>query len=1239
MLLPQKNRSLQFSTFLLLVLLLFVGNVRAQQYLEFTENKGQWLSSIAYQADMPTGTFALKKDGGFRVLLHNTDDLQSISEYLHGHKHTSSAAASKSKTTAAAASLPSDGVLRSHCYEISFLNANPHPECIAEKPVNTFNNYFIGNDSSKWASNCQVFTAVTFKNIYPNIDIRYYTDNGSLKYDFIVHPGGNEEQIALYVAGANSVNVKNKSLFIHTSVGTVEEAEPYSYEVTGKGRQPIVTQFVNKGNIVYFKVAASEAYHRRTNTLVIDPQLIFSTFTGSRSSNWGFTATYDIYGNFYAGGIVFGTGFPVTNGAFQTSFKGGNDNTNEGVSSGFDIGITKFNAGGSARLYSTYIGGSGNEYPHSMVVDGNDQLIFAGRTTSKDYPTRSTDFGPCGGDFDIIVSKFNASGSVLTASVKIGGSGSDGVNIANKYPLGGSNKGAISIRRNYGDDSRSEVIVDNNNNVYLSSCTQSTDFPKSNNAPQKQNGGANSVGRTQDAVVLKLSPDFNQLLFSTYLGGSDDDAAFVLAISPVNQNIYVAGTTASNNFPTNKTNTLFPTYEGGICDGFVTVFTNNGDKILYSSYFGTSGADVIYGIQTDRFGYPYVMGTTTGSWTVTNNVAFKQPGGKQFISKLAPDLSKWEYSTVFGNNVPFPNLSPTAFLVDRCENVYVSGWGGRLNTILGYDNSGTNGLFVTNNAYQKNTDGSDFYFIVLERNAKSQLYGSFFGQDDNVGSTPDHVDGGTSRFDKNGIIYQSVCANCDGPAGIFQTTLGAVAPQNGALIRGRGGCNLAAIKIAFNLAGIGAYIQSSINGQVRDTSGCVPLTVAFTDIIGAGKKYIWNFGDGTKNDTTTLPTAKHEFTQIGTFKVMLVSIDSSACNIADTSYTQIRVRNDEAKLALQLAKIGGCQSQTYSFTNASIAPPGKPFGNNSLTLSFGDGAVTQLGSGASIQHTYAAQGTYGVKLTLNDTNYCNYPDSIYKQLRISPTVKAQMSTPAKGCAPYLAEIQNTSLGGTDFVWNFGDGTSFTGAEPAVHLYTQPGTYTITLAATDTTTCNKTDIASNTIQITGKPNTNFLYTPTIPQVNTPFTFTNTTPDAILFKWTFGDGDSLITTRADTLVQHAYTYSGIFEVCLTAYNTTNCDSTQCQRIQSVINKQVAVANAFSPTGTNQIIKIQGHGIAGINWRIYNRWGVLVYHGTNKNEGWNGRYKGELQPQDVYTYTLDIEYGDGTKSQQTGDITLLR
>lgn len=1220
--LKNKELKIRIKIWLLCTFCCINYNLYAQNYLEFVENKGQWNKEINFKGEITNGAIALQKTG-YRFMLYHNADLENRSAFFHGHKHNS-----KETNT------NKDGfTLRSHVYEVKFLNANPNPIIVTEKQMESYNNYYIDNDPSKWATGCRIFNTITYKDIYPNIDVRYYTNDNSLKYDFIVRKGGNVNDIILFFDGVEDLKIKKGDLIIKTSVQEVKELAPYSYVINNKGKEEVKCNFNLKGNIVKFKI--KEPINNDA-TLVIDPTLIFSTFTGSTADNWGYTATYDGSGNFYAGGIVLSTGFPVSNGAFQSSYQGG---INTGEGSGFDVGIMKFNSTGSNRIYATYLGGSSsNEQPHSLVVDKNNNLIVAGRTSSVNtFPTTLPTYG-AGGGWDIFLTKFNATGTAVINSIRIGGTGNDGVNIRPKYPTGSTN-GAITIRRNYGDDARSEVIVDENDNIYLASCTQSADYPTSMGAAQTVKGNTPIGGIYQDAVLIKTTPDLSSILFSTLFGGNGDDAAFVLALNPSNNNIYFAGGTASTDLPGDTSNVLYKINQGGgsNVDGFVSILKNDGSQFLKTTYMGTNGIDIVFGIQFDKFSYPYIMGITTGNWPVIN-ANYSQTNGKQFISKLQPDLSNFIFSTKFGTNQSSPNISPVAFLVDRCENIYVSGWGGGINgdpSANYVPNQSTAGLPVTADAIKTNSDGSDLYFFVLEKNAQSLMYGSFFGQNDNAASIGEHVDGGTSRFDRNGVIYQSVCANCGGGA-TFPTTPGTWSPNNGT---GGQRCNLAAIKIAFNFAGVGSSVQSSVNG-VKDTSGCVPLTVTFKDTIANATKYIWSFGDGSPEATTLVPFVQHQYNSIGDYPVRLVSIDSNTCNIADTSYTTLRVRNDDAFPSFTETRLLPCTSLQYSFTNTSTFPLGKPFKSNSFTWDFGDGTTLNAGS-QTVTHTYAAAGNYIVKLILNDTNYCNSPDTATKTLNVAPLVIAKFSTDNAGCLPYTATFKNTSTAGTNFIWDFGDGSPTSNATNPTHKYTTAGSFTVKLKAIDNGTCNKIDSSSFTITVSPNPNSSYDFTPKPPQVNTPVTFINNSTGGAKYTWHFGDGDSLVTTNLNAPVIHQYNQTKIFNSCLIVANSFNCKDTSCIPIQARIVPKVGVANAFTPNGDgiNDKIYVQGFGIQKMTWRIFNRWGKLLFTGISLARGWDGKYNGEIQPQDVYNYVLDVLFSDGSTKVLKGDITLLK
>lgn len=1190
----------------LFTFLLVVQDAIAQ--VQFIENKGQWDESVQYLAKMGDASFYLNENG-FVVDQHHSGDMLAAKEKVHEvMEHSKKLLKDIS------------GRIRSHAYKVEFLNAG-NPSIVGEKPVATVNNYFIGDDPSKWAAGCKIYRVVQYRNIYPGIDIRYYVDGtNNLKYDFIVHPGADVSAIKMKYSGTDKLNVDKRELVVTTSLGENRSLRPYTYQVVDNQRQEVECNYMIRKNVVSFKVKN----YNPAKTLIIDPTLIFFTYSGSTADNWGFTATYGYDGSFYGGGIVHGTGFPTSTGSYNENFNGGN----------YDIGIIKLTPNGNNRVYATYIGGDGLDQPHSLIEDRQGNLVLSGRSNSTNYPeipANAPNTGP-GGNWDIVVTKLNATGTALIGSLKIGGSGEDGVNVGER-----STDGQGSLRRNYGDDSRSEVLLDNAGNIYVAACTVSSDFPIVGGVQASRGGG-------QDAVLLKINPSCSNILLSTYIGGTGDDAAYVLTIAG-NGNIYVAGGTNSADLPgISPSGVIKPFFsQSGAsnddCDGFVLELNNAGNTILRGTYIGTGKADQVYGITQDKFGYIYIMGTSEGNMPVINATYFNQ-GSKQFIGKLEKDLSAYIYATVFGStNATVPNISPTAFMVDQCENVYVSGWGGMANS--GYNNGNVKGMPTTPNAIYRNSDatGSDFYFIVLEKNADSLLFGSFYGQTDAPAGSDhgisfgDHVDGGTSRFDKRGYIYQAICANCFRQVP-FPGTPGTWSPSNQAVTGGS--CNLGMIKIEMDFTGVSAGLQAFIKGVPDDTVGCIPLQVDFKDIYGEGKLYYWDFGDGN-GDTTTTPYSSNIYVNTGQYQVRLIAIDSATCNIADTAYLTITAGDNRIDLDFNAIKIGPCTSNEYSFQNTSTAPNGNINNPNIFIWDFGDNTAPDTASyNSTITHTYAGPGTYPVTLRVIDPLFCNSPGDTIKLVRLSPEVKSMFTTPAKGCVPYNAEFENTSLGGLNFLWDFGDGTTSTDVAPT-HLYALPGQYVITLIANDSTSCNQSDTSQFTITVYENPAAAFTWNPLQPEYNTTTDFVNKSVGAVSYLWNFGDGDTSNITHPS----HIFPQTGTFNVCLQATNIAGCMDTVCAAVDALINPILDVPNAFTPgkPGLNSKIGVVGFGIQKMEWKIYNRWGQMVFESSSPDGKWDGTFQGAAQPTDVYTYTLKATLADGKKVTRTGDITLIR
>ena len=432
--------------------------------------------------------------------------------------------------------------------------------------------------------------------------------------------------------------------------------------------------------------------------------------------------------------------------------------------------------------------------------------------------------------------------------------------------------------------------------------------------------------------------------------------------------------------------------------------------------------------------------------------------------------------------------------------------------------------------------------------------------------------------------------------------------------------------------------QASIDAILNDTSGCVPLKVDFRDTLQKGKKFYWNFGDNSPVVITTSFDVSHTYTAVGVYTVVLIAEDSSTCNIRDTAYKIIKAGNNEVKLDFLTQKLLPCESLTMQYTNTSVPTAGN-FSPRSFYWDYGDGSPRDTAAFSPPRiHTYAQAGVYTVKLFIQDTTFCNSPDSVEKTIRISPIVKASFNTQSIGCAPYTAVFENTSLAGTDFVWEFGDNSFSTAIDPT-HLYNAPGIYNVRLIAKDTNTCNKIDTSAFfRITVVAKPTALFTWAPNPPLENTPVRFTNlSSPDATRFLWNFGDGES--STERNPV--HQYNTTGRFTAELIAYNDAGCSDTFRLAVNVVIIPLLDVPNAFTPGrfGENGFGSVKGFGIGKMDWKIYNRWCQLIFQSSNRKAGWDGTFKGKLQPMDVYAYTLDVEFTDRKKLRKTGDITLIR
>lgn len=832
----KKILSLCFIVFLGLSL---ADAANSRDRLSFVENKGQWEDVVRFKSEFRGGALFFE-ESAITFLMQNPDDLESF----------------RSRKFADPSDALPDPIMRMYAYRLRFKGANPNVQIFGMKPFSDYYNFYLGNDPSRWKSQVPVFHSICYKQLYEGVDLYYTSVKSSYKYEFHLQPHVAPEQIAMQYEGTDYLRVKEGNLYIGISDYETVELKPFAYQESENGeKEEIECRFIVKNNKVSFRLGKYDP----GKALVIDPVMVFCSYTGSYADNWGYSATYDKSGNMYGGGVAFGSGYPVTLGAFQVNYALGGS---------CDISITKYSADGTTIIYSTYLGGTGSEVPHSLVVNDNDELYVLASTSSDDFPVTSQGFDTLFsyttspthfvltntiyyvGGMDIAIAKFDASGSRLMGSTYFGGSGFDGLSTD------------VGLRKNYADEVRGEIMVDAYSNVYVVSSTASADLPVTSGAFQRQYGG----GR-QDGCVAKFSYDLQHLIWCSYLGGDSSDALYSMVLDK-NSNLYVCGGTKSRNLPVTSS-VVQNSYGGGVSDGFVANISTNGNQLKALTYYGKEGYDQTYLIKMDQAGYVYVMGLTDATgMTWVSNAQWYVSGGGQFISKLNPHLTKVKWSTAFGSGQRTgPDLSPTALMVDLCGHIYFSGWGSpAVNAHVGNTNCGTRGLPLSTNALKLITDNNDFYFLTLDANASNLLFGSFFGGF----ASSDHVDGGTSRFDRKGCIYQAICSSCGGVNDMPVTSNAAARNNNSA------NCNLCVVKIDFNIMEVVA--DFSMPNVV-----CAPYLVLFKNssklVSDSTTSFFWDFGDGTSS-TQKDPT--HYYAQSGTYTVRLIVSDTSSCNGSDT---------------------------------------------------------------------------------------------------------------------------------------------------------------------------------------------------------------------------------------------------------------------------------------------------------------------------------------------------------------------
>jgi len=582
---------------------------------------------------------------------------------------------------------------------MKLIGANPKPQIKGLDQLPGKSNYFIGNNPTQWHSDVPNYGKIRYENVYSGVDLVYYGNQRQLEYDFVVAPRAAPDVIRLSFEGADKIEIDSQGgLVLTAGSATVHQRKPRVYQTTDAAQREIPGAYVLNGE---HSVTLQLAGYDRTKPLVIDPVLVYSTYLGGTGEEGAEAISVDAFGNAYVTGYTLSSDFPTAS-ALQSTPGGDRD-----------VFVAKLNAAGSAIVYSTFLGGSHYEEAADLAVDSSGNVYVTGVTSSSDFPTANSfqpisDNGAATRNGDAFVTKLNATGSALIYSTYLGGSFQDWGNgiavdsVGNAYVTGVTYSADFphpnSLQPNFGGifvaklnaggtalaysfrwasefDKGSAIAVDASGSAYVTGyagCGFQTV-----NALQPTCGGTGPYG---DAFVAKLNPAGSAFVYWTYLGGSNEDEGSSIKVDG-DGNVYVAGSTASTDFPT--VNALQSSFGGGPpyapFDVFVAKLNPTGSTLVYSTYLGGSRVERAGRMAVDSSGEVYVTGFTSSyDFPLANalqpTLSCNGSDVDAFVVKLNPTGTALVYSTYLGGtdaDVGFPTSAAVA--VDRSGAAYVTG--------------------------------------------------------------------------------------------------------------------------------------------------------------------------------------------------------------------------------------------------------------------------------------------------------------------------------------------------------------------------------------------------------------------------------------------------------------------------------------------------------------------------------------------------------------------------------------
>ncbi|MGH7975433.1 MAG: SBBP repeat-containing protein, partial [Limisphaerales bacterium] len=599
--------------------------------------------------------------------------------------------------------------------QMRFVGANPSAQICGDAGLSGKINYLVGNNPAQWRSDIPTFAKVGVKEIYPSINVVYYGNQQQLEYDFTIAPGANPNAIAIRFDGAKKISVNAQGeLILALRDGEIRQPKSVIYQMVGGARKAISGGYkILDAHTVAFSIGQYD----RALPLVIDPILSYSTYFGGNAGETAWAVAVSTNdGSIYIAGQTLSKQFYYTPGAFQTNFAGGKIRGD-----GF---VAKFDNSGQQLIYLTYLGGSADDEIFGIAVDAAGNAFVTGYTQSTNFPTANAIYpqisGPYYKDFksyaaDAFVAELDAGGSNLIYSTYLGGEAPDAA---------------------YG------IALDSSDNAYVTGFTYSTNFPTTN-AIQDHLACTNSFDANANAFVTEIASGGTNLVFSTYLGGTNFDEGQGIAVDNAGY-VYVTGYTASTNFPTY--NPLYSKLNGSTnknnsaYDAFVTKFqpfstnwilsassqTYSISNLVYSTYLGGTNNDMGRSIACDTNGDAFVTGWTTStnfpntytnvpglSFIATNRTSTLATN--VFLTKINSDGTALLYSTLFGGK---GGDVGNGVAVDTAGDAFVVG----STTSTDFPTTNTSGSLA-----QSNSGKSDVFVTAFNTNATALLFSAYLG--------------------------------------------------------------------------------------------------------------------------------------------------------------------------------------------------------------------------------------------------------------------------------------------------------------------------------------------------------------------------------------------------------------------------------------------------------------------------------------------------------------------------------